>query len=252
MSTVRTGQSRKKPGKVAEPQSFIPPECIPDVTDIVIDDGEPVDGTITEKQMRLLTEPLYSSWAGPEKKRPFAALANVGLFHTYKKPPIVPDVMLSLDVEWPQDLSKKEHQTYFVWVIGKLPEVAIEVVSNREGGEDGPKMQEYARIGIRYYVIYDPEHILSRDVLQIYILHGLGYRPHRNGWLEDIGLGLRLWKGTFEKINGTWLRWCDRQKQVIPTGAERSQVERKRAKKAFHEVKRLRQKLRDAGIDPSK
>jgi hypothetical protein len=238
MSTVRTRRSRKRPAKTPQPQSFIPPECIPDVTDIVIDDGEPVDGMITEKQMRLLTEPLYTSWAGPGRRRPFAALANVGLFHTYKKPPIVPDVMLSLDVEWPQDLSKKENQTYFVWVVGKLPEVAIEIVSNRAGGEDSTKMQEYARIGIRYYVIYDPEQILSRDVLRIYILYGLGYKPHKNGWLGDIGLGLRLWKGNFEKIDGTWLRWCDRQKQVLPTGAE--------------EAKRLRQKLRDAGIDPGK
>jgi hypothetical protein len=255
MSTVRTKRPRKPP----QPEYTVPPECIPDVTDIVIDDGAPVDGMLTEKQMRLLTEPLYSSWPGPGKGRPFAVLANVGLFHTYRKPPIVPDVMLSLDVEWPQDLSQKEHQTYFLWVIGKLPEVAIEVVSNREGREDAFKKSEYARIGIRYYVIYDPENLLSQDVLRLYVLHGLSYQPLKNGWLADIGLGLRLWQGTFEKIQGSWLRWCDRDKHVIVTGAEgrelerqRATIERKRRKKATKEVKRLRQRLRDAGLEPGK
>ena len=91
MSSVRTGRSRKKPGEVAEPQSFIPPECIPDVTDIVIDDGEPVDGMITEKQMRLLTEPLYSAWTGLEDGRPFLASSNVGIFAQARNPALVPE-----------------------------------------------------------------------------------------------------------------------------------------------------------------
>ena len=253
MSTVRAKRSRKP----TPPRYSIPPECIPDVTDIVIDDGAPVDGLITEKQMRLLTEPLYSSWPGPGKGRPFAVLANVGLFHTYRKPPIVPDVMLSLDVKWPEDLSQKENNTYFVWVIGKLPDVAIEIVSNRIGREDGSKMTEYARIGIPNYVIHDPEKLLSQEVLRMFIMRGLNYERLKNGWLSDIGLGLRLWQGNFEGMPGTWLRWCDRDKHVIPTGAERSEMERalsqrerKRTRKAVQEIKRLRQKLRDAGIEP--
>jgi hypothetical protein len=246
MSTVRTRRSRKP----TQPQYSIPPECIPDVTDIVIDDGAPVDGLITEKQMRLLTEPLYSSWPGPGKGRLFAVLANVGLFHTYRKPPIVPDVMLSLDVKWPEDLSQKENNTYFVWVIGKLPDVAIEIVSNRLGREDSSKMTEYARIGVPYYVIYDPEKFLSQEVLRLYVMRGLSYEQLKNGWLSEIGLGLRLWQGRFEGMHGTWLRWCDRDKHVIPSGAERSEIERKRTKKAAQEIKRLRQQLRDAGIEP--
>jgi hypothetical protein len=37
-------------------------------------------------------------------------------------------------------------------------------------------------------------------------------------------LGLTLWNGVFEGIEGTWLRWCDRN--VIPTGAEVARQER--------------------------
>ena len=41
----------------------------PDVTDLVIEADEPVDSIFAEKQARLLTEPLYSTWAGPPRKK---------------------------------------------------------------------------------------------------------------------------------------------------------------------------------------
>jgi hypothetical protein len=37
----------------------------------------------------------------------------------------------------------------------------------------------------------------------------------------DVGLGLVLWTGTFEGQQQTWLRRCDKDGRVIPTGAER-------------------------------
>ena len=246
------------------PGGFIPPECIPDVSDLVIEDGVPVDSTLSEKQMRLLTEPLYSSWPGPGEQRPFAVLANVGLFHAYRQPPIVPDVMLSLDVRWPEDLRNKENNSYFVWVIGKVPEVVVEIVSNREGGEDDEKLHTYARLRIAHYAIFDPLELLSEEALRIYELRGQLYQRCPGPWLEGAGLGLCLWAGPFEGNHETWLRWCDRAGQVIPTGAEardrerrraeaealRAEAETRRAEQALQDVARLREKLRLAGIDP--
>ena len=77
----------------------LPPECIPDVESLVIEDGVPVETIFAEKQYRLLTEPLYTSWPGPGEGRPFVVLANVGLFFAMDQPPLAPDVMLSLDVQ---------------------------------------------------------------------------------------------------------------------------------------------------------
>jgi Uma2 family endonuclease len=57
--------------------------------------------------------------------------------------------MLSLGVVVPTDIHVKRNRTYFVWEHGKAPEVVIEVVSNREGGEDTEKLVTYAEIGIR-------------------------------------------------------------------------------------------------------
>ena len=99
-----------------------------------------MDSIFCEKQQRLLTEPLYSSWAGPPPRadgepRRFAALANVGLFSTPDEPPVVPDMMLSLDVVIQDDQRPKQNRSYFIWRFGKAPDVVIEPVSKREGDE---------------------------------------------------------------------------------------------------------------------
>ena len=143
----------------------LPPELHPDVEHLVTEDDTPVDNVFSEKQQRLLTEPLYSSpgWVGKDRK--FIALANVGMFYAIRQPPYVPDMLLSLDMELPADLWPKSHRSYFVWEYGKPPDVVVEVVSNEEGRERCEKLRGYARIGIRYYVIYDPQRMLSDELL---------------------------------------------------------------------------------------
>jgi len=220
----------------------LPPECVPNLDDLVIQDDTPVDGILSEKNMRLLTEPLYSSWLGPGPGRGFLALANVGVFHTAGEPPLVPDVLLSLGVSQPADLSQKANLSYFVWLRGKVPDVGLEIVSNREGGEADTKLRDYARIGVPYYVIYDPENLLSGGVLRAFQLRGRKYELTDAHWLEEVGLGLLLWEGPFEGVNRSWLRWCDRDGRIIPTGAER-------AVQATQEVERLREQLRALGVE---
>jgi hypothetical protein len=102
----------------------------PSVDDIQIDDGKPVDNIYCEKQMRLLTETLYSSW---RPGRDFVAMSNVGVFQTKTDPPIVPDVLLSMDIRQSEDITNKENLSYFIWIRGKVPELAIEVVSQNAG-----------------------------------------------------------------------------------------------------------------------
>ena len=215
----------------------------PDISHLITEDDTPVDNLLSEKNQRLLTEPLYSSWAGPSHGRTFLVAANVGLFAAPRNPAIVPDVLLSLDVIVPEDWWTR--RSYFVWEFGKAPDVVIEIVSNTKGEEKGTKLNTYARIGVPYYVIYDPFKNLGEEVLEVYELRARAYVQRPNTWLPDVELGVTLWEGTFEECYGTWLRWCDRDGVVIPTGAELAESARQRAE-------RLAERLRELGVDPDR
>lgn len=109
---------------------LLPEDLLPDISHLVTEDGAPLDNLPSEKQQRLLTEPLYSSWSGPSNAQGFLVAANVGLFATNKQPSVVPDVFLSLDVEVAENCWEKRHRSYFFWEFGKPPEIVIEIVSN--------------------------------------------------------------------------------------------------------------------------
>ncbi len=219
----------------------------PDISQIVTEDDTPVDNLFSAKQQRLLVEPLYSSW---QYKNSFLADANVGVFSAVHRPPIVPDMFLSLDVEVAENWWAKEHRSYFLWEFGKPPDVVVEIVSNQKGREAKEKLQEYARIGIRYYVLYDPQTLLQETPLHIYELHVRGYRLRHDQQLEEVGLGLTLWEGVFEGKQGQWLRWCTLDGQIIPTGAERADQEQTRADQEQTRAERLAAQLRALGIEP--
>jgi Uma2 family endonuclease len=215
-----------------------PDDFWPDVEDLVTEDDTPVDNIFSEKQQRLLTEPLYAG----ARERPFAAMANVGLFYRTHHPPLVPDMLLSLGVEIPQDVWTKSHRAYFVWEYGKPPEIVVEVVSNREGHELDSKLADYAAIGVKYYAVFDPERLLGDRLLRLQELHGASYVERATLWMPDIGLGLCLWDGRFEDMPARWLRWCDAAGTPIPTGAERAEQERQRAEQEHERAEQERQR----------
>ncbi len=226
------------------------------VKHLVTEDDEPVDNLFSAKQQRMLVEPLYSSWIPPveensDEHRTFLADANVGVFYSYDRPPLVPDVFLSLDVDPGKDWHAQTTRSYFVWRFGKLPDVVVEIVSNKEGNELGSKLRDYARIGVKYYVVFDPFRELSQDVLRVYEPGFAGrYRLRGDYDLPNIGLSLMLWEGVFEGLGDSWLRWCHADGNMISTGQERANLEAARAdqeakarQKAEDEVAQLRAEL---------
>ncbi len=218
----------------------LPPELHPDVDHLVTEDNAPVDSVFSEKQQRLLTEPLHSSWTGGTERRSFVAMSNVGLFYAVHQAPFVPDAMLSLDVRLPADVRPKPHRSYFIWEYGKAPDVVVEVVSNREGGEDTEKLSGYARIGVPYYVIFDPDRLLSAEALRAYRLEGRQYRRMEGEVsFPDVELGMRLWRGRYEDIEAAWLRWANAEGRLIPSGCERADAERERAERLAEQLRRL-------------
>ena len=245
------------------PEVAIEADLSPDISKLAIEDDTPVDNLISEKQQRLLTEPLYSN-ASALGARTFLLAANVGVFYAVRQPPLVPDVFLSLDVEVPQDWREKKNRTYFVWEFGKPPDVVIEIVSNKEGNELGSKLHDYARMGVAYYLVFDPLQQLGDDRLRSFEQRAGRYQEMSTFWLEAIGIGVTLWDGVFEGKQDQWLRWCDADGTVVPTGAEkaeqerqraeqerqRAEQERQRAERAEAKVAQLAERLRAMGIDP--
>jgi len=207
---------------------------------LVTEDDEPVDNLFSAKQQRLLVESLYSSWKPVNEetgeKRFFFADSNIGLFFSLHQPPLVPDMFLSLDVETPANLDLNAHRSYFVWEFGKVPDVAVEIVSNRKGNELTSKLRDYAQIGVTYYVVLDPFTSLGETALQVYEL-GFGKRLRQKGdaILNEVGLEARIWHGDFEGISGEWLRWYDLEGNLSLTGKESAE--------------KMAQRLRDLGID---
>ncbi len=253
-----------------------------DISHLVLEDDKPVDNFQSAQQQRFLVQTLYDSQALPV---PFLAEANVGLFYQLKEDPIVPDVLLSLGVQRGDDYSQRENRSYFVWELGKLPELCIEIVSNQEGdevnlsrkskrkGKTFTKKDRYGEIGVRYYVVFDPLEQIQADIgyakakVWTYSPDSSGYSEtlaqsiNELGqyiWLDTIGVGLTLWRGEFEEnITRVWLRWCDVDGNVILTGAERAKLSDRRADSADRradsaeaKAQRLADRLRELGLNP--
>ena len=219
-----------------------------DIDTLVTEDDTPVDNMPSEKQQRLLTEPLFSSWSGPGGGRSFVAAANVGVFPEPSNPAIVPDMFLSLDVQVHENWWDKRHRSYFVWEFGKPPDLVVEIVSNQKGNEVGRKRRRYAAMGVEYYVINDPLHQVMDDEVRIYRLRGGSYERQASPRFPELRLGLTLWDGVFEAVRHRWLRWVDERGVLIPTGRE----QRRRADEEHRRAERLAALLRRAGIDPGR
>lgn len=249
-----------------------------DVSHLVTEDDTPVDNLPSEKHQRLLTSSLYNGWAIPRK---FLATANVAIYNSVKQSPIVPDMFISLDVEIAQDWWKKENRSYFVWEFGKPPDLVVEIVSNKVGGENTSKLARYAHMRVGFYIIYDPmKHIMDEELI-VYRLTGNTYELY-DFETKDLlpNLRVRLWEGNFEDKHDVWLRWTDSEGNLVLTGTELAEQERLLKEQALEQVnqerllkkqaleqvnqerlqkeqaleqaERLAAKLKELGIDPER
>ena len=217
----------------------VPQQVIDDfnalIANLITEDDEPVDNWFSEKQQRLLVEPLQSSWRPIDEEtgetRKFIAAANVGVFDTPKQPAIVPDAFISLDVTFPDNPDFDELRSYFVWDFEEPPSVVVEVVSNTKGSEMQSKMLRYRKMHVPYYIVFDPFGEVNPDKLRVYqlTLEGRRYALRQDFDLPEVGLSVKLWRGVFEGVEDEWLRWCDADGNLIPSGIERAEQEKQRA-----------------------
>lgn len=77
--------------------------------------------------------------------------------------------------------------------------------------------------------------------------------PDENGhhFIEAMNLFLGTWQGTKEAHSGYWLRWWDRNGNLLPWAVEKIEQERQRAEQERQQKERLIGYLQSQGIDPN-
>src|SRR2546422_3335156 len=135
--------------------------------------------------------------------------------------------------------------SYLIWQEGKTPLIIVELLSPSTMKEDlGRKLRDLNKpptkcevyeqwLRVPYYVTFSR----YNDEMRIFTLEKTRYeevKDHQGRfWIEDVELGLGLWRGDYLGGERLWLRWYDRNGNWIPTPAElekeRAEQERERA-----------------------
>jgi hypothetical protein len=75
-------------------------------------------------------------------------------------------------------------------------------------------------------------------------ISGQGY------WFNEIDLGLGIWAGSYQGMQGQWLRWYDKTGNWVPTDREAKLQATQEAEEANQRAELLAAKLRELGIEP--
>jgi len=232
---------------------------LPSSEELIDSDDLPVDNEDQNFIPNVLLFLLEYVWA--ERDDWFFAV-DMGIYHTTgtnPRVPVVPDGFLSLGVERRKD--NKSRRSYVLWEEQNIPPIlTLEVVSHTSGNEYDEKLKIYARLGVKYYLIYNPQ-FWRRDghlPLEIYKLSDSEYQLQTSEplWMPEIGLGIGRFRLT-ERYQREGLSWFDAKGDRFLTPTEvavKEQLEKIEAKqqkiKAEREKEHLAKYLRSLGIDP--
>lgn len=247
---------------------YRPPDSLPTATELPDSDDTPVDNEFQNLIPNLLLAVLNLIW---RDRTDWYFGVDMGIYHTTGsnlRSPIVPDGFLSVGVE--RFKGERGRLSYVVWEeVNIVPRLVLEVVSHTYGGEYGEKLNKYARLGVLYYVIYNPDYWRrdKHDAFEVYRLVAGNYilqvgdctspTLRERVWLPEIGLGIGYAPGLHQGWQRDWLYWYDEQGNRYPTPEERAeQAETKvrqaetRAERAEAKAAQLAKRLQVLGIEP--
>jgi Uma2 family endonuclease len=179
---------------------------------------------------------------------------DMGIYHTTgasPRVPVVPDGFLSLGVERRKNGGSRS--SYVMWEeFDTAPILTLEVVSHTYGGEYEKKLDIYRKLGVKYYVIYNPQ-FWRRDghlPFEVYKLVDGSYQLQIGEplWMPEIGLGIGRCVLPCDRFRREVLSWFDARGQRYLTTDEQADIERQRANTAQEQIDLLLAKLRSLGI----
>jgi Uma2 family endonuclease len=250
-----------------------PKETLPTMYDLPSEDPEEpgLPDEFHDLQPQLLSRTLRLSDTAREH---YFTASDLNLYYDVKHPlwHKRPDWFLVVDV--PRLYEGKDlRRSYVIWQEGQSPDVVVEFLSPGTESEDLGRFyheaaqkaessekstqrtkrekppgkfavyEEYLRIP--HYIVYSR----YTQQLRYFKLEGRRYEEqvlsaeNPRLWLEDLGIGLGIWEGSFDGVPSHWLRWCDRQGNWLLTDTE--QEERQNAQ-AQLEKEQAQAQLRQA------
>jgi Uma2 family endonuclease len=242
-------------------------QYLPPSTELPDSDDIPVDNEDQNWIPNVLLMLLKNIWS---QRTDWFFGVDMGVYHTTGKNvrvPVVPDGFLSLGVE--RRKNDKSRRSYVLWEEKNIPPILVlEMVSWTPGGEYDDKMDIYAKLGVLYYIIYNPE-FWKRDghqPIEVYKLIADSYQLQIGEpfWMPEIGLSIgrcpEIFSGSEEEV----LSWFDekgdrylrpeekeiRSEQLAAAESQRANIEAAARMAAQQENEVLRQRLRELGIDP--
>jgi len=152
--------------------------------------------------------------------------------------------------------------SYVIWQEGVVPFLIVELLSPgtededlgqtvRDADKPPTKWNVYERIlRIPYYLVFSR----YTGELRVFELMGVRYQAlaiaQNRFWLPEIELGLGVWQGRYQEVEGRWLRWYDAYGHWLPTIQERAEQAELQLEQERSRSQALVERLRSLGIDP--
>jgi Uma2 family endonuclease len=227
---------------------------LPTSDELLDSDDFPVDNEDQNFIPNVLLFLLEYIW---QQRQDWFFAVDMGVYHTtgpHPKVPVVPDAFLSVGVE--RRKGGKSRSSYVVWEEGNIPPIlALEVVSKTPGDEYDEKLEIYRKLGVLYYVIYNPQ-FWQRDrqlPFEVYKLVNGDYclQVGEPFWMPEIGLGIGRCPLANDPLEREVLGWFqangDRYLSEAETERSRAEAERLRAETERLRAERLAERLRELG-----
>jgi Uma2 family endonuclease len=237
---------------------------LPSTAELPCSDDIPVDNEDQNLLPNLLLLLLAHIWAD---RMDWYFGVDMGVYHTAGLSPyvpVVPDAFLSLNVDRRKE--GKSRRSYATWEENDVvPILVLEMVSHKPGGEYDEKMALYQRLGVLYYVIYNPE-FWRRDrhqAFEVYKLEQGHYQPQIGEpyWMPEVGIGIGRYPTILSGIPQEILTWYNEHGHRHLSAAEQAQQQMQQVQQQMQEaqqqVEQERQRrekleafLRSQGFDP--
>lgn len=233
------------------PDLLTPDLRLPGSEELPCSDDTPVDNENQNTLPNWLLAVLEDIW-GDRQDWYFGV--DMGIYNREAQrkqwPVVIPDGFLSVGVQR-HKRNGFGRLSYVLQEENEIPPIlALEMVSQTYGKEYEDKVDKYRQLGVKYYVIYNPEYF-SRDKhkpFEVYKLEGRRYRLQSSEpyWMPEIALGIGRVRGQLGGIEREWLAWHDEQGVPYPISTQTLQLERQRAAEAQQQMTEAQQQMTEA------